>query len=132
MPRSKEFTVHVQDRPGTLGSFCRALADSGVNILAFHSSAGEIHMVVDDFATAKTVMDARRTAYIEAEIAQVKLAHRPGELARVTSLLGDANINVNYAYVGVEPGTSAILAFFGVADVTRAVAILDENVSKAA
>lgn len=34
MPVTKEFTVLMEDRPGTLGKVCRALADRNVNILA--------------------------------------------------------------------------------------------------
>ena len=37
MPTAKEFTIRLEDRPGTLGKVSRALADRGVNILAFQS-----------------------------------------------------------------------------------------------
>ncbi len=30
MPTTKEFTIHMEDRPGTLGKLCRALADRNV------------------------------------------------------------------------------------------------------
>jgi hypothetical protein len=50
--------------------------------------------------TAKTVLDTERLTYVEAEIVQAKLPHRPGEIARVASRLGEANININYAYCG--------------------------------
>ncbi len=47
-------------------------------------------------------------------------------LARVASRLGEANINIDYAYGGVEPGTNAPILIFGVKEVSRAAAILDE------
>ena len=37
MPVTKEFTVFLEDRAGTLGKICQALADHGVNILALDS-----------------------------------------------------------------------------------------------
>src|SRR5712692_10730479 len=117
MPTTKEFTVHMEDRPGTLGKFCRALADRGVNILAFQSGSFEgkslVRLVVDNPTTAKTVLDSQRVTYTEAQVAQVKLPHRPGELARVASRLGEANINIDYAYGGVEPDTNAPILIFG-------------------
>jgi len=64
--------------------------------------------------------------YTEDEVAQVKLPHRAGELARVASRLGEANINIHHAYCGVEPGTNAELLIFGVAEVGKAVGILDQ------
>src|SRR3970040_2791327 len=126
----------MEDRPGTLGKFCRALADRGVNILAFQSVPFEgkslVRLVVDNPATAKTVIDSEQLACTETEVAHVKLPHRPGELARAASRLGEANININYAYVGVEPGTNVPLLIFGVAEVARAVAILEQATAAAA
>ena len=134
MPTSKEFAIRMEDRPGALGKVCRALADHGVNILAFQSfPTGKetlVRFVVDNPTTAKSVLDAQRLTYTEAEVAQVKLPHRPGELARAASRLGDANIN--YAYCGVEAGTNVPLVFFGVAEVGRAVTILDQVAAAAA
>jgi hypothetical protein len=37
MPATKEFTVLIEERPTAFGKVCRALAESGVNILALQS-----------------------------------------------------------------------------------------------
>jgi len=107
-----------------------------VNILAFQSFPSEgkslVRLVLDNPTTAKNVLDTARLSYTEAEVAQVKLPHRPGELARAASRLGDANININYAYGGVEAGTNAPFLIFGVAEVGRAVTILDQTAAAAA
>jgi len=127
MSKAKEFTVHMDDRPVTLVNFCQAFADREVNILALQSFEGVVRLVVDNAPVAQAVMDTRGVAYTEAEVAQIQLSlHRPGDLARVALRLGAAGINIDYAYVGAEPGMSALLVFFGVADVDRAAAILDE------
>src|SRR5437660_3159041 len=125
MPTSKELTIRLEDRPATLGNACRALADRKVNILAFQSIPGEgtslLRLVVANPTTAKTVLDKQGLSYTETEVAQVKLAHRPGELARAASRLGDANININYAYCGIDPSTDAPLLIVGVKEVGQAV-----------
>jgi hypothetical protein len=135
MPVTKEFTVLMDDRPGTLGKVCRALADRNVNILALYSfpigGKSVTRIVADNPTTAKSVLDAERLPFTEAEVVQVKLAHRPGEMARVASRLGQANININYAYCGLESGTSAPLVFFGVADVREAAPILEQAAAAA-
>ena len=104
MPTTREFTVEMEDRPGTIGTLCRALANRGVNILGFQASSSErrteVRLVVDNPAAAATALDAEGLAHTEAEVAQVTLLHRPGELARAASRLGEANININYAYFG--------------------------------
>ena len=37
MPKAKEFTVTIEDKPGALAKLFQALAQKGLNILAFQS-----------------------------------------------------------------------------------------------
>jgi len=135
MPSTKEFTVLTEDRPSTLGKVCRALANREVNILALQSfpigGKSVTRFIVDNPSTAKTVLDSEQLTYVEAEIIQAKLPHRPGEIARVASRLGEANININYAYCGLEPGTNTPLVFFGVTEVSNAAQILEQAAAAA-
>jgi hypothetical protein len=112
------------------------LADKGVNILAFQSFPNQgkstIRFVGDNHNTTKTVLDGQHLTYSETQVAQTRLTHRPGELARVAARLGEANINIDYAYVGIEPGTNNPLLICGVADVAKAAKILDEAAAAAA
>jgi hypothetical protein len=82
-------------------------------------------LIVDNPSTAKTVLDSEQLTYVEAEIVQAKLLHRSGEIARVASRLGEANININYAYCGLEPGTNTPLVFLGVTEVSKAAQVLE-------
>ena len=136
MPTTTEFSVSMQDKPGTLGRICQALADRKVNIIAFQSmpfqGKGLVRFVVDNPKTAKSVLDAQELPFEETEVVQARFAHRPGELARAASQLGEGNININYGYCGVDPGTNAPLLIFGVADATRAAKILDKTAGAAA
>ena len=136
MPATKEFTVLIEDQPGTLGKICWALARNNVNILALHSfpigGKSVTRFIVDNPKTAKTVFDNERLTNTETEVVQVKLPHRPGEIARAASRLGEANININYLYCGLEAGTNAPLVFFGVAEVGRAAPILEQTAAAAA
>lgn len=136
MPVTKEFTLLIEDRPGTLGKVCRALADRNVNILALHSfpigGKSVTRLVPDNPTTAKTVLDGEKLTYTETEVVQVKLPHKPGEIARLASRLGEANININYAYCGLESGTNAPMVFFGVAEVAKAAPILEKAAAAAA
>jgi hypothetical protein len=130
MPTTKEFSIRMQNQPGILGGICRSLAVRGVNILAFQACPSEgkslVRLVVDKATDAKSVLDDLKLEYDEVQVAQVKLPHRPGELARAASKLGEAGVNINYAYCGIEPATNEPLLFFGVAEASRAATILDE------
>jgi hypothetical protein len=135
MPTARELTIRLGDRPGTLGRVCRALADHKVNIIAFQSTPVEgdslIRFVVDHLEAGKVVLDNEGLSYSETEVAQARLPHRPGELARAASQLGDADININYAYCGVDPSTNRPLVIFGVAEAGQAAAILDRTAAAA-
>jgi len=134
MPKMKELTATIEDKPGALGKCFLALAEGGVNILAFQSYVEEgeslARLLVDDPASAKTLMGGLGMIFEETEVAVVRLAHRPGELGRAASRLGEKQINIDYSYCGLEPGSARALVAFGVDNLTRAAQVLDELASE--
>jgi hypothetical protein len=130
MPKAKEFTIMIDDKPGALGKCFLALADRGVNILAFQSFVEEreslVRIVADDPATAKAVLGSVRMIFEETEVAVVQLPHRPGALGRAASRLGENHVNIDYSYCGMEPGSTLGLLVFGVDNLTKAAAVLDQ------
>ena len=138
MPTTTELNVQMEDRPGTLAKLSRALADKGVNIIGFSShpsretGKGEAHLMVDNPANAKTVLDSQGLKYREIEVAKAKLPNRPGALSRVADKLGEANINIDYSYTAIESGTNDPVLIFGVKDASKAASILDEAAKAAA
>ena len=81
MPKAKEFTVTIPDKPGALGRCFLALAERGVNILASQSyvESGEslARFLADDMASAKTVLGNLHMIFEETGVAVVRLPHRP-------------------------------------------------------
>jgi hypothetical protein len=130
MPRAKEFTIAIEDRPGALGRCFNALAARGINILAFQSYVEEgesvARLLVDDPARANAVLGGIPMIFEETDVAIIPLAHRPGELGRAATRLGENKINIDYSYCGLEPGSAQVLAVFGVDHVNRAAAVLDQ------
>jgi hypothetical protein len=130
MAKAKEFTVTIEDKPGALGKCFLALAERRVNILAFQSYVEEreslVRFVADDPATAKAVLGSLRMIFEETDVAVVRLPHRPGELGRAASRLGENQINIDYSYCGLEPGSTRALLVFGVDNLTKASTLLDE------
>lgn len=134
MAKSKEFTVSIEDKPGALGKCFLALAERGVNVLAFQSYVEEreslVRIVVDDPAKAKSVLGGLRMIFEETEVAVVRVPHRPGELGRAAARLGEGQINIDYSYIGFEPGSPLALLVFGVDNLTKATGLLDELAAK--
>ena len=137
MPTVTEFTIHLEDHPGTLGKLCRAIADRGVNIVAFQSFPEErgksaVRLVTDNPTTTRTVLIAEQTTHSEMQVAKTSLPHHPGSLASAAEKLGEADINITYAYVGIDPETDTPVVIFGVAEVGQAAKLLDEAAERAA
>ena len=130
MAKAKEFTVTIEDKPGALGRCFLALAERGVNILAFQSYVEEgeslARLLVDDPATTLAVLGGLSMIFEETEVAVVRLPHRPGELGRAASRLGEKQINIDYSYCGLEPGSAQPLLVFGVDNLTGAANLLDK------
>jgi hypothetical protein len=131
MSFATEFTIQTQNQPGALGDVCRALADHDVNIVAFQSnpeSQGRslVHLVTDNRTATKEVLQNGRLNFTETEVAKVKLPNRVGALAKASSRLADAGINIDYGYCGIDPTTNTPLLILGVAEVGEAMKILDQ------
>ena len=130
MAKAKEFTVTIEDKPGALGKCFLALAERGVNILAFQSYVEEreslVRFLADNPVSAKAVLGSLRMNFEETDVAVVRLSHRPGELGRAASRLGEKQINIDYSYCGLEPGSTRALVVFGVDNLTKAATLLDE------
>jgi len=129
MPRTREFTVTIEDKPGALGKCFLALAERGVNVLAFQSYVEEgeslTRFVVDNPDAAKAVLGALAMIFEETQAVAVSLPHQPGELGRAAARLGENGINIDYSYCGLEPGATRVMIVFGVDSVTQAAAALD-------
>ncbi len=129
MPRAKEFTVAIADKPGALGKCFLALAERGVNILGFESYVEDreslVRFVADDPATALAVLRDARLVFEETDVAVVRVAHRPGALGLAATRLGEAHVNIDYSYCGIDPGSMFGFLVFGVDNLTKAVKLLD-------
>jgi hypothetical protein len=136
MAKAKEFTVTIEDKPGALGKCFLALAERGVNILAFQSYVEEgeslARFIADDMAAAKAVLGGLHMIFEETQVAVARLPHRPGQLGRAASLLGEKRINVDYSYCGLEPGSPLGLVVFGVDNLNQAATVLDELAAESA
>ena len=86
----------------------------------------ECPILADDMAGAKAVLGNLHMIFEETDVAVVRLPHRPGELGRAAARLGEKQINIDYSYGGLEPGSALALVVFGVDNLTTAASLLDE------
>jgi hypothetical protein len=120
MPKAKQLTVWVENRPGMLGEVGSALGAKKVNIVAFIATVtenrGTIRMVVDKPAAAKRVFAEHRWETTEEEVLLAALPDRPGGLGKIAHKLREASVNIDYAYAGLGPSARRVNVYFGVSD----------------
>lgn len=135
MPTTREFSIRIEDKPGSLGRMCQALAERNVNIVGFQSVPAEgksvVRLVTDNPTETKSVIEKLKLTFSETQVVPVKLPNRPGELARAALKLGDARINIDHAYCGVDPSSNTPLLFFGVEDARQATDVLNQVAASA-
>jgi len=128
MPKAKQLTAWVEDRPGMLGEAASALGEKKVNILAFTAAVtegrGAIRMVVDKPAAARKVFADLGWESTEEDLVAVTLADKPGSLGIVANKLGEVGINIQYAYTGSAKSARKVNTYFAVADVKGALKAL--------
>ena len=127
MPRAKQLTVIVPDRPGALGDIAAALGAKKVNIVGFcgakQGEQGFIWLVVDKPAAAKKVFAANGWNATEDELLAVTLSDNPGSLGKFTTKLGKAGVNITFAYTGSARSSRKLTAYFGVSDLKAALKV---------
>lgn len=123
MARVTQLLILAEHRPGTLALLCSELAKVAVNItaiMAAHDQPGGIRLLANPVGTARRVLDGLGMRYKEEDGIAVRLSDRPGALGKVTRKLGDAGINIEYAYGSIVKGENRALIVLGVSDVAKA------------
>ncbi len=128
MPKAKQISAWVDDRPGMLGQVADALGEKGISIRAFMAAVmdgrGFIRVVVDRPAAARRIFAAHGWKTTEDDIVEVTVPDRPGALGRVADRLGSSGVNIQYAYVGTAKSASRVNLYLAVPDVKAAVKAL--------
>ncbi|HEX2647653.1 MAG TPA: ACT domain-containing protein [Candidatus Dormibacteraeota bacterium] len=127
MPRAKQLSLTVPDRPGMLGEIATALGAKKVNIVgmcaATQGGGGMIWMVVDKNAAAKKIFAANGWTATEDEVVAVTLSDTPGSLGRYATKLGKAGVNISFAYAGSAGSARKLTAYLGVSDIKAALKV---------
>ncbi len=97
-----QFSVFLVNKPGVLAQVTRALADEKINIVAMtlvdSQEHGVLRLVAENPQATRSVLGRLNLPMTETEVLCVDLPNQTGALADVASVLGQAHININYAY----------------------------------
>jgi hypothetical protein len=99
----KDLTVVLEDKPGALADLGEATGGAKVNIEGMCATTGggqgEIHILVEDVEATQEALEAAGLEVSgDQEVLVVEVEDRPGTMATVAHRLGDAGVNIEFAY----------------------------------
>jgi hypothetical protein len=99
----KEFRITMGNRPGELARVASALGRQGVSIKALAASAAPnqviLHLVGHDVEATRSGLEAASIQFQESEVLLLLLEDKAGEIARISSQLADAGVNLTAIYL---------------------------------
>ena len=116
MAKTKQFTIAVDNHPGTVSHIAKTLGDAKVNILALlgtaQGAAGTVQLVVDDARRAKKALDSARISYQETPAESYDLPNKPGALADCLDKLAKKGVNLNSIHAtAAKGGKKAVVVY---------------------
>jgi hypothetical protein len=128
---TKQISVFLENKPGTLADFCRVLQANDIDMramcMADAQDFGILRIIVDDVLNTMTVLkDAGYVCQIT-KVLTIELEDKPGSLVRILDLLGEAGVNLEYSYAFLSKRKDKAYIILKASDNDKAVAILQKD-----
>ncbi len=124
----KQISVFLENKSGRLADVTRTLGREKINIRALSiadtTDFGILRLIVNQPEKASSVLREEGFMVSETEVIAVEVADRPGGLAYVLEILGEAGINIEYLYAFIGKASDEALVIFRVEDCDGAMCAL--------
>ena len=108
MAKIKQFTIAVENRPGTVAQVARVLGNAKVNVLSLRGTAegasGTIELVAEDARRAKKALDEAKISYKETAAEEYELPNKAGALAQCLGKLAAKGVNLRSIHATTSKG----------------------------
>jgi len=126
MAKTKQFTIAVENQPGTVADIAKTLGDAKVNILSLVGTAqgtgGTLLLIVEDARRAKKALDAARIAYQETAAEEIELGNKPGTLAESLRKLAAKGVNLTSIHAMASKGGKKAMVVYTIEAAPKAAA----------
>ena len=126
---ARQLALFLDNRPGTLARVCDALSEAKIDIHAISTSDTVDHivvrMVVSDSARAMRLFEERGSLVVTTDVLMIDGSNKTGSLAAIAHALGDAKVNIEYAYSATSPSAQKGLLIVRVSDPKKALKVLN-------
>lgn len=130
-----QFSIFMVNKPGVLAQILREVAAAKINIIALTMTDsfehGVMRLVGGNIEKVREVLQKLNLQFSETDVLCVNLPNHAGALAVVTEKLAEQHINISYAYCTAGARGGKTTGVLKVADVTKAMKVLQNNGKKA-
>lgn len=123
MPRAKQLTVQLANKPGTLAQVAQALGKAGVNMRALAVFEGRAKIIADDPAKGRDALQREGLFASIEDCLTVDMGDKPGALGEICGKLSGAGVNIDYAYTGITQAAGKAVVVMVVSDLDKAARI---------
>ncbi len=120
MAKARQITVWVKNSPGQLARIGKALGAAKVNCTGLSAYAAgvesPIRLLAANPARARKALAGLGLRVTEEDVLRLTLPEKAGQLALIAERLAQANINIDYAYETVAPGSKKAALVLAVSD----------------
>ena len=99
----KQITVITENKVGVLVGVCDALGSANINIDSILgegiAETGVVRIMVEDVGSAVKVLKKRGFKVLESDVITIKVANKPGEVARIARKLAQKKVDLQYIYL---------------------------------
>ena len=125
----KQLSVFVENKSGKLLETVKALADAKIDIRAMSiadtKDFGILRLIVSDIDGAKNVLED--SIYTVTDVVAAEMKDESGALYDIMSVLGNADINIDYMYAFTSTVNSGAYVVLRVDDNNATEKVLEEN-----
>ena len=124
----EQLSVFLDNRPGRLAELCNLMGKNGIDIRALQLvEAGEfglVRMITDNNTKAIELLTNSKMSFRKGEVLGVLMDDKPGTMGLIASLLGEASVNIEYAYAFVTKIEEKAILILKVSDIKKAMDVL--------
>lgn len=127
---ARQYTVFLPNVPGALSKFVELFASEGINIVGIASEirddSGVVRVAVEADRRVSHILTGAGFTTIETQMISIELPDKPGQLLRITRLLGEHGINITTVYGTADAGQTGRL-LMNASDPEKAVEVLKKE-----
>ena len=129
MSKISQISIFLNNVPGSISKMADVLKKCNINVIAFNLAEnpefGVFRIIVKDPQAAFAALSEENIVARMTDVIGVRMKDVPGAINPAAKILGDAGINIRYAYAFTLSGGDAVL-FIRVDDPDKAVGVLEQ------